>query len=346
MFANNAIQWIWAPKLSSWDVNFSAHLTLTGYKFNACKLLCHHLWFHKTLWNLVSHCNLLDDLLVSHFSKPTEVQWCSLKISPDPLPNEWDIMKPGMIIRPSVHSNDHWGNTSPIILCNCEDCNWSPDITLEISSSSEKFIPWKRKILLNWKKVEARLCEFGRVREMLKDFIAAGMCFPLGNMHIMNWGIVLEEVNSFDQHLMPLCFDDVQQFAQQNCPINCGALCQKIHNHYFVLVPKDWASRCRLKVGYKPSLEVVSYHASIALTGHVQDECAWSLFYPVWYVYQKDPPHFLSMWPKISVGAIDFFLFLRMCDHPRNPSYRQHLHQQRVRNDFFQGLYTYLQLLS
>lgn len=39
---------------------------------------------------------------------------------------------------------------------------------------------------------------------MKKDFVAAGMCFRLGNMHIVTCGVVLEEVDSFGQYAIPL----------------------------------------------------------------------------------------------------------------------------------------------
>lgn len=44
---------------------------------------------------------------------------------------------------------------------------------------------------------------------MRKDFMAVRMCFHVGNMHILNWDVNLEEVDSFDQHATPLCFDDI-----------------------------------------------------------------------------------------------------------------------------------------
>ena len=48
-----------------------------------------------------------------------------------------------------------------------------------------------------------------------KDFIAAGPCFRLGNMGVVDWGIVFEEPDTFGQHATPLGFDGLPQLSQQ-----------------------------------------------------------------------------------------------------------------------------------
>lgn len=61
----------------------------------------------------------------------------------------------------------------------------------------------------------------------------------LGNIHIVNWSIVLEEADHFGQHDMSLSFDGVPQFLQRISiifSINCGGFCQKTHHYYSALV--------------------------------------------------------------------------------------------------------------
>lgn len=42
-----------------------------------------------------------------------------------------------------------------------------------------------------------------------------------------------------------------------------------------------------------------------------------------------------------SLKSFESFLFLKRCEHPGNPSYRQLPHVQMIVNDFFHGRYTY-----
>lgn len=44
--------------------------------------------------------------------------------------------------------------------------------------------------------MEMKRCKVGRVRCMRKDFRAAGVCFHMGNLHVVNRGVVMEKEDS------------------------------------------------------------------------------------------------------------------------------------------------------
>lgn len=48
---------------------------------------------------------------------------------------------------------------------------------------------------------------------MSKDFSGTGVYFYVGNTYIVNWGVVLEESDSFGEHAMTLCFDGVSNMC-------------------------------------------------------------------------------------------------------------------------------------